>query len=65
MVAYNKTDIENYALLSNAKELHTSKFITKEQLKEVGLKIVSFNTSSNFLIRIGFFLLGCFFFFPL
>ncbi len=62
MLAYHKNLLENEAMISNAKSLYEQKFISKEQLNEVTSKLNSLDSNSNVLVRLGFFLLGCFLF---
>ncbi|MCG2610432.1 hypothetical protein LZZ90_02785 [Flavobacterium sp. SM15] len=59
MQAYNKEILNNEVLAAQAKELYKMKFIPKEQFKEITSRLTLFNSSSNLLVRIGFFLLGC------
>lgn len=62
MLAYDKTKLENEALVSEAKVLYKMKFISKAQLAEVSSKLPLLQSNGNILVRIGFFLLGCFLF---
>ncbi|MEW5676467.1 hypothetical protein ABGT15_09160 [Flavobacterium enshiense] len=59
MLAYHKETLENEALVAQAKELYRMKFIPKTQLQDITSRLTLFHSSSNLLIRIGFFLLGC------
>lgn len=59
MLAYTKETLENEVLAAQAKELYKMKFIEKEQLKDSTSRLTLFNSNSNLLVRIGFFLLGC------
>lgn len=59
MLAYHKETLENEALVTQAKELYRMKFIPKTQLQDITSRLTLFHSSSNLLIRIGFFLLGC------
>ena len=60
MTAKNKEHVENLLLLSEAKKLRDAGFLSKHDVKEIRLKLHIPRTSENLLIRIGFFLLGCF-----
>lgn len=62
MLAYNKEKLENGLLVSEAKELYKMKFISKVQLTEIATKLPLLQSNGNLLVRIGFFLLGCFLF---
>lgn len=62
MLAYNKEKLENGLLVSEAKELYKMKFISKAQLAEIAKKLPLLQSNGNLLVRIGFFLLGCFLF---
>lgn len=62
MLAYHKDLLENEEMISNAESLYQQKFISKEQLNKVTSELNSLNSNSTFLIRFGFFLLGCFLF---
>ncbi|HSD15426.1 MAG TPA: hypothetical protein VLB74_12315 [Flavobacterium sp.] len=59
MLAYNKEILENEALAAQAKELYRMKFIPKTQLQDIISQLTLFHSSSNLLVRVGFFLLGC------
>lgn len=62
MLAYNKEKLENGFLVSEAKELYKMKFISKAQLAEIAKQLPLLQSNGNLLVRIGFFLLGCFLF---
>lgn len=62
MLAYDKEKVANGFLVSEAKELYKMRFISKTQLAEVAAQLPLLNSSGNILMRIGFFLLGCFLF---
>jgi len=62
MLAYNKEMLENSFLVSEAKGLYKMKFISKTQLAETAKKLPLLQSNGNILVRVGFFLLGCFLF---
>ena len=62
MQAYDKEKVANGFLVSEAKELYKMKFISKTQLADIASQLPLLNSSGNILVRIGFFLLGCFLF---
>jgi len=62
MLAYNKEKLENGLLVSEAKELYKMKFISKTQLSKIAKQLPLLQSNGNLLVRIGFFLLGCFLF---
>lgn len=62
MLAYNKEKLGNGLLVSEAKELYKMKFISKAQLAEIATQLPLLQSNGNLLVRIGFFLLGCFLF---
>ncbi|MGH2666566.1 hypothetical protein [Flavobacterium sp.] len=59
MIAVNKELLNNSVLVDEAKNLRNSNFITKGQLDAILLKFPGLKQQHNFLIWIGFFLLGC------
>ncbi len=60
MTAKNKEHVENLLLLSEAKMLRDGGFLSNHDVKAIRSKLHIPRTSENILIRIGFFLLGCF-----
>lgn len=62
MLAYNNDKLENGLLVSEAKELYKMKFISKAQLADIAKELPLLQSNGNLLVRIGFFLLGCFLF---
>lgn len=62
MLAYNKELLANSFLVSEAKTLYKMKFISKSQLADIATQLPLLQSNRNILVRIGFFLLGCFLF---
>lgn len=62
MLAYNKELLANGFLVSEAKTLYKMKFISKSQLADIATQLPLLQSNRNILVRIGFFLLGCFLF---
>jgi hypothetical protein len=60
MIVYDKTELENVALLEEAHSLKTADFINKEQYSLSKKELAVPKSQNNILIRAGFFLLGCF-----
>lgn len=60
MLASNFINIQNHFLLEEMEKLEAQDFVSKQQLNELKVSTISTKTNSNFLIRIGFFLLGNF-----
>ena len=60
MLVSNYNNIQNHFLLEEMEKLEAQDFVTKEQFNELKVSTISTKTNSNFLIRIGFFLLGNF-----
>ena len=60
MLVSNFNNIQNHFLLEEMEKLEAQDFVTKEQFNELKVSTISTKTNSNFLIRIGFFLLGNF-----
>lgn len=62
MLAYNKSELENYFLTEEAKKLYQKKFLSKGQLQNISAQLIQLKSNSNIFFRIGFFLLGNFLF---
>ncbi|MBJ2124665.1 hypothetical protein [Flavobacterium sp. IB48] len=60
MIAYDKRKIDNGALIDQADTLYKGGFISKDQKKFIEKELPDLKSQSNILVRIGFFLLGCF-----
>jgi len=60
MLASNFHTIQNHFLLEEVEKLEAQSFVSKQQLNELKNNTPTTKTNSNFLIRIGFFLLGNF-----
>lgn len=60
MIAYNKSDLENYFLNKEVKSLQKMKFISKEKQLQLSKSLETLKTSDNWFIRLGFLLLGFF-----
>ena len=60
MIAYDKILFENTLLASQATRLENSRFISKDQLAAIHHQLPVLKSQHNFLVRIGFFLLGSF-----
>ena len=60
MIAFNKELLENTVLVNEAQKLKNSGFISKDQLNAIVAKLPILKHHKNLLVRIGFFLLGCF-----
>jgi len=58
MKAYHKILLQNTFLVTEAKSLRNGKFITADQFLNIKNKMGQLKSQSNFLVRIGFFLLG-------
>lgn len=62
MIVYDNQLLENTLLLEEAKRLHNQGFISKEQLAGIKKQLPVLKSHNNILVRIGFFILGCFLF---
>lgn len=62
MIVFNKQLLENTFLLEEAKRLNNDGFVSKEQLGNIKMQLPILKSSNNILIRIGFYILGCFLF---
>lgn len=60
MIAFDKELLDNTVLVNEAQNLKSSGFISKKQLDEIVTKLPTLKIHQNVLVRIGFFLLGCF-----
>lgn len=60
MIVHDKNLLHNSALADEAENLENGGFISKEQKKIIKRTLPAFNSQSNILVRIGFFLLGSF-----
>lgn len=60
MIVHDKKLLENSVLIDEAENLENGGFISKEQKKLIKKGLPSFNSQSNILVRIGFYLLGSF-----
>lgn len=60
MIVYDKTELQNAALLNEAKSLQKAGFIAKEQYESIAKGLVVLKTHDNLLLRILFFILGVF-----
>lgn len=60
MILLDKSKLENSALIEEAYSLKNAGFIGKEQLDFIKKELPVLNNHKNILVRIGFFLLGCF-----
>ncbi|MEO8517251.1 MAG: hypothetical protein ABI426_10915 [Flavobacterium sp.] len=60
MIAFNKELLNNTVLVNEAENLKNSGFISKDQLNTIEAKLPTLKNHKNILVRIGFFLLGCF-----
>ncbi|GAA3768769.1 hypothetical protein [Flavobacterium ginsengiterrae] len=60
MIVHDKNLLHNAALIDEAENLENGGFISKEQKKIIKKSLPAFNSQSNILVRIGFFLLGSF-----
>lgn len=62
MILYDKNSLNNLALAEEANSLETAGFISKEQKNLIKKELPAFKRQSNILVRLGFFLLGAFFY---
>ena len=62
MIVFDKQLLENTFLLEEAKRLNHQGFVSKEQLGNIKMQLPILKSSNNILIRIGFYILGCFLF---
>lgn len=62
MIVYDKNLLDNLALVEEAKSLQSAGFISKEQKDLIKKELPAFKRQSNILVRLGFFLLGAFFY---
>lgn len=60
MIVYEKTELQNAALLNEAQSLQKAGFIAKEQYESITKGLVVLKTHDNLLLRILFFILGMF-----
>lgn len=58
MIVYNKTDLDQTFLVSEAENIKNSGFITKEVFNTISKEVPTLKTQDNLLIRICLFLLG-------
>lgn len=59
MTAKNRELIENWLMFGEARRLKKAGFLSQEDLTRIRMSTPLPKTSSNFLVRAGFFLLGC------
>ncbi|WP_291285425.1 hypothetical protein [Flavobacterium sp.] len=60
MIVYDKSALDNLALIEEAASLHSAGFISKEQKDQIKKELNVFKRQKNILVRLGFFLLGSF-----
>lgn len=60
MIVHDKTELENVTLAEEAHSLKSAGFIQKEQYNQIIKELTALRSQKNILIRVGFFLLGCF-----
>lgn len=62
MIVYDKNLLDNLTLAEEAKSLESAGFISKEQKDLIKKELPALKRQSNILVRLGFFLLGAFFY---
>lgn len=62
MIVYDKKLLDNLTLAEEAKSLESAGFISKEQKDLIKKELPALKRQSNILVRLGFFLLGSFFY---
>lgn len=62
MIVHDKSSLENLSLVEEANSLQSAGFISKEQKDLIKKELPAFRRQSNLLVRLGFFLLGAFFY---
>lgn len=62
MIVYDKNLLDNLTLAEEAKSLESAGFISKEQKDLIKKELPALKRQSNILVRLGFFLLGSFFY---
>ena len=62
MIVFDKELLENSFLLAEAKRLNDLGFVSNARLAAIKGQLPVLKSNNNFLIRIGFFVLGCFLF---